>query len=189
LSGPSTSELERMFYLRAAGLFEVSSIAAQPAKLLMQSSLVGNPVDVQGRLYHGVQVSGIGTTGQQVQIHASLDGGVTWSQLGATITADGIVQLPSGAYTHLKAVLSTPGGTTTAEILTAGEVDIDCTSAASFPTAGLALIEGSDLVSYTGKAANTLTGVPATGDLASLDHIAGVAIRPANLAIALVSFR
>lgn len=188
MTQPSTEELERLFYLRAAGLFEVNAVPVQSAKYLMRDSLAEPPVNVEGRLYHAVQVSGIGSTGQQVQIKASV-GGAAAVQIGTTITADGIQQLPAGAYTTIEAVLSTAGGTTTAEILTAGEVDIDCTSAASFPTSGQALIDGADLVSYTGKSTNTLTGVPATGELATLAHASGVAIRPANLAVTLASFR
>tara|TARA_E500000318_G_scaffold4489_1_gene4686 strand:- start:1601 stop:2122 length:522 start_codon:yes stop_codon:yes gene_type:complete len=47
--------------------------------------------------------------------------------------------------------------TTAAEAIDATETEIDLTSAASFPTSGTILIE-SEVITYTGKSTNTLTG-------------------------------
>lgn len=188
---PSTDVLIRAYYAAALGLFPdvgQSMGIVVTGTPLMQSALPASPVFTSGRLYHAVQVTGL-ATGQQVQVQASLDG-VNWVNLGAAIVANGITQLPTGAYTYMRAILSTPAGTTTAEILTAGETDIDLTNAASFSaTGGRALLDGTDLISYTGKTVNTLNGVPATGEYATDAHASGVSAIPADVVITLLSFR
>lgn len=61
--------------------------------------------------------------------------------------------------------------------ITAGGVELQ--NAANFPDAGVAVIEG-ELVKYTGKAGNTLTGVTrAAYATAEVAHGAGVAVYPA----------
>ena len=66
--------------------------------------------------------------------------------------------------------------TTAAEAIDATETDIDLTSASSFPTSGTFLV-GSEVITYTGKSTNTLTGcVRGANGTTAATHSSGAAV-------------
>ena len=71
------------------------------------------PLNVTGRYYHAVQVTGIAGS-DSFNIEGSLDG-VNWNTVGSAIAANGITQF-TGMFTYLRA--NKTAGTGTASIVT-----------------------------------------------------------------------
>lgn len=189
MSRPSPDSAAWAYYLRTGG-FDTRGVVPEPDPVsMMENSIEGSPVAVIGRLYHSVHVAGL-STGQGVTIDATnFDLALNrWGPIGSEITADGVVQLPTGAYRDVKAALTTPGGNQLNGALVGGETVVTVDSTADFPASGKARI-GSDVFSYTGKTGTTFTGVPATGDLAVGAHADNAPVIAANISVALASFR
>ena len=87
------------------------SVAANGAAYILDSDVI---VGAGGPESYSLQVDGM-VTNDIVQVEASNDEGVTWMQMGADITADGIYSAEAGAGRY-RANLSddTGGGTVTA---------------------------------------------------------------------------
>ena len=165
----STPELLWNWLLKVNGI-----LLSNPAALIVGDpvyladlGLAGQPITVQGRYYHSVQVSGLIGSGDSVQIQSTNDG-VNWANLGAAITANGFTQLTSGLYRALKAVLSTGSGATTVGVggSTAGATSLLVADSSSFPSAGAAKVGAGgtqDWITFTSKDATHLIGIPATG--------------------------
>jgi|SRR5579872_2817042 len=125
-------ELVLEYYFAESGRFRTNTAIKRnwpnPGFQLVANSNAADPVDVDGRYTHTVQVTGIAvSSGDTLVIQASLDGvnyynlPVTPSTLTptavTTIAANGIYNLTSGNYWKMQAVV-TPGGTTGTTVVT-----------------------------------------------------------------------
>ena len=65
-----------------------------------------------------------------------------------------------------------PNATTLTSDVTAGNTSINIVSSTGFPSSGFGVIDG-DNFTYTGKTSTTLTGIPASGNMALIGHSTG----------------
>lgn len=68
-----------------------------------------NPVDVMGRYYHAVQLTGIGS--DSIQVEGTIDG-VNWVSVGSALSSNGISQF-TGLFWQLRATKTGSSSATT----------------------------------------------------------------------------
>ncbi len=171
----------------------------EPPIFLADAGAALDPIVVLARYYHAIQVSGLINAADSVQIQVSFDG-VTWANLGAAITANGVTQLTSGLYRLMKAVLTPVAASTTvgAGGSAVGATSLLVASSSAFSTSGAAKVGPAgptqDWITYGSKAdATHLSTIPASGPGSLLyTHAEGDAVvqaMPPTTRVTLLSMR